>query len=349
MAMHRVCTALILFGFSLAWADLNDSDCVKTTQITTAESSWSSRTVCTKDNLDLCTKPTNENADLPLEFSHGKKTEYVAVLFHGLSDSPYFLKDIGHLLFKSGMNVMIPRLTGHGTCAEHLNNKYAQLADWIGGGKHMGDVPWALEHAKQIGEKVYIGGFSLGGLLATYAVLNKLDTFAGLLLFSPAFKLNKNFMGKVKLGAFFSTPLHRIYGGNKNYGHGVRYQKISVEGTYETLLLGKKIQEFRKQNRSTGGIPVFMAVTEYDAAIDINSAIDVVQNFLKNATILVYGNAEQARQRNGVTSIISDEIRHSSIMLENAQWSEPEQNPLFGEFTKVFEPYITSTFGAPKK
>src|SRR5690606_1213095 len=106
-----------LAAYGIHWpkanADLNDSDCVKLTPITTAETSWESRTVCGSKNFEECTRPPREKADLPIEFNHGRKTNYVAVLFHGLSDSPYFLKDIAYELFKSGMNVMVPRLTGH--------------------------------------------------------------------------------------------------------------------------------------------------------------------------------------------------------------------------------------------
>ncbi len=345
--MHRLGILLILLIFPPVFGALNDSDCVKNTHITTAETSWSSRTICGRDNFENCTRPTNENADLPVEFNHGKKTEYVAVLFHGLSDSPYFLKDIGYQLFKAGMNVMIPRLTGHGTCAEHLNNNFTQLSDWIGGGKHRGDVPWAIEEAKKFGEKIYIGGFSLGGALATYAVFQKIEDFAGLLLVSPAFKLHRRFVAKVKFAAFFSSPLHRIYGGNKNYGYGVRYQKISAEGSYEAVLLGKKLQEFKDKNRPAEELPIFLAVTEYDNTIDVDYALDYVQNYLKGPKkIIIYSGAGGGGKHKipDVNFIVTPELRHSSILLENSQWSEPEENPRFNVFSSIFVPYIESTF-----
>jgi esterase/lipase len=342
--MRLFVISLILFNFSIGRSAFNDSDCVKTTQITTAESSWPSRAICTESDYEKCLQPTNENADLPLEFTHGKKTSAAIVLFHGLSDSPYFLKDIGFSLFKSGMNVMIPRLTGHGTCAEHLNNKYVTLQDWIGGGKSRGDLPWAFEKVKTLGDVIYVGGFSLGGALATYSVLNKTENFAGLFLFSPALWLHKSILNKTRFGNFISNGAYHLYGGAKNYGIGVRYQKISAEGTYEVWQLSKKLQELRK-NKVPPELPIFVAITEYDNAIDVDYSLDFIQNYLRGSKAYVlYGNAEHQSKRSlsDLKFIVSDEIKHSSIMLNNAEWSSPEENPHFAEFIQFFESYLTS-------
>ena len=72
--------------------------------------------------------------------------------------APQEAKYLAEYLFEKGINVYIPRLRGHGTDPEAL--KYINAQDW----EH--DFKLAFTIMRKTCDKVLIGGFSTGGLLA---------------------------------------------------------------------------------------------------------------------------------------------------------------------------------------
>lgn len=92
-----------------------------------------------------------------------KRTDRVAVLFHGFTASPPQLARISAHLFASGWNVVVPRLPLHGY-EDRLTNRFGVL-----------DVPMltdcaetAIAFARTLGSRLLIGGFSLGATLALW-------------------------------------------------------------------------------------------------------------------------------------------------------------------------------------
>ena len=107
------------------------------------------------------------------------KTKYVALLIHGLSDSPYFYRDIAQLLFNKGINVVAIRTTGHGTDISHLAK--ISRKNWYK------DTAYGVQLAKKYGQNVIVAGMSNGGSLALReAQINK--DIKRLMLFSAALK-----------------------------------------------------------------------------------------------------------------------------------------------------------------
>ena len=58
--------------------------------------------------------PQLKKGNHPRIFYHGKPTEDVIILSHGLSDSPHYVKAIGKKFYKTGCNVILTLLPGHG-------------------------------------------------------------------------------------------------------------------------------------------------------------------------------------------------------------------------------------------
>ncbi len=78
------------------------------------------------------------------------------VLIHGLTDSPGNMRDFAEFFNKGGYSVYVPLLPGHATSVQDLDNK--KYGDWYR------EVEKTFENINE--NKVYLVGYSLGGLLA---------------------------------------------------------------------------------------------------------------------------------------------------------------------------------------
>jgi len=110
----------------------------------------------------------------------------VAVLLHGLTDSPYSMRSIAQTMVDAGYNVVVPRMPGHGFAVGGLLD--ARWEDWAAA------VRITVRHAAQMpgAEGSFIlAGYSNGGLMAIDFALRcdenpELPCPDGLVLFSPA-------------------------------------------------------------------------------------------------------------------------------------------------------------------
>jgi alpha-beta hydrolase superfamily lysophospholipase len=113
-----------------------------------------------------------------------------ALLIHGLSDSPYSLREIGLRLHREGYTVVWLRVPGHGTCPCALAN--VEWPDWTAA------VEVAARGLKQRlpeNRPLVIAGYSNGGALAVnYTLAAMVDTtlpkIEAILLFSPMIGIN---------------------------------------------------------------------------------------------------------------------------------------------------------------
>ncbi len=92
-------------------------------------------------------------------FRKGGKT--AVLIIHGYLGSPHDVAFLADELIRKGYTVSVPRLPGHGTCAEDLLS--TGKSDWL---RKIFDSYMELEC---ICDDVVIAGFSLGGLLAIIA------------------------------------------------------------------------------------------------------------------------------------------------------------------------------------
>ena len=94
---------------------------------------------------------------------HGRRRARAVVLLHGMSASPPQFERFARDLFARGHNVVVPRLPRHGH-ADRLSTALAQLRP--------DDLYEAVGEyvaiGRELGERVTIAGFSLGGLLAAW-------------------------------------------------------------------------------------------------------------------------------------------------------------------------------------
>ena len=134
-----------------------------------------------KNVFRVCSDSLKNDGNAPYILHHNKVTEKVAVLFHGLSDSPFFFRSIARSIHQQGNNVIVVLLPGHG------KKQDSGLAD-----RWRAHVLEVTEYAASLGEQRYLGGFSTGGALATEYILQNPQSVKGLMLFSGALALDSS-------------------------------------------------------------------------------------------------------------------------------------------------------------
>ena len=102
------------------------------------------------------------------------------LLIHGFTATPVEMRPLGEFLHKKGFTVAAPLLPGHNTSPEDVN-KFT-WKDWV---NFTENSYWSL---KKHCDEVFVGGESLGGLLAIYLATYHPE-FVGVLTYSPALKV----------------------------------------------------------------------------------------------------------------------------------------------------------------
>jgi len=189
--------------------------------------------------------------------THARKTAKVALLMHGLTDSPYFVRSIGETLHAQGWNVVGVLLTGHGDKPEALQN--VQAEEWIS------DLSAGIEMAQGLGDEVIVGGFSMGAALGIYSALYPSKFVVAphaLLLFSPAVAFAD---GKAGLSCWAKMLQTWAIGGLPE-DERFRYRNVATNGVCQVSRLMKMIGH--EKSAAQIEIPVFVASSAADHIID---------------------------------------------------------------------------------
>ncbi len=103
------------------------------------------------------------------------------VLSHGYKSSPSEVKELAHYLHKQGINIYAVRLEGHGTVSEDLRDR--SWEEWYDSFNR------GFAAMRQVSRKLYLIGFSTGGLLAMLATARKANKIDGLVVINAALEL----------------------------------------------------------------------------------------------------------------------------------------------------------------
>ncbi|GAA0837924.1 alpha/beta fold hydrolase [Marinomonas arenicola] len=175
------------------------------------------------------------------------------LLSHGLSDSPFSMRDAALALQKACYQVRVILLPGHGTRSADLLQ--VNEDDWRTAFRDAADT-----FQKEV-DVFYVGGFSTGGALAAeYAWLHP-DAVSGVLLFSPLFKINSGIDWFSPLLSYFKDWLD-----NYPTDDFAKYASIPVPAIASAYRLAKEARNTLQDNPQP--IPVFMALSEDDQTVD---------------------------------------------------------------------------------
>lgn len=103
------------------------------------------------------------------------------VISHGYTSSPSEIKELSLYLHERGINVYGVRLEGHGTLSEDMRE--SSWEEWYDSFNR------GFAAMRQVSEKLFVAGFSTGGLLAILATVRKLNKVEGLIVINAALEL----------------------------------------------------------------------------------------------------------------------------------------------------------------
>lgn len=322
---------------------------------------------CTVQEMDTF---FNE-ADRPYEAFKLTRSSHVkgaVVLLHGLTDSPYYMKDIANMYFQNGYDVYVPLLKGHGDSYETLER--VQNTEWNS------EVERNIEAvSNKYSSKIMLGGFSNGALLSTVNILSEKsqNRISSLLLLSPSFNLP--FMDRMKLKAAigFEKIVNftkwsvlrsafdklRVLKVSKNKAKGttgpVRYDNIPLNGA---LQLGKNSNLVEKLSKNkTIDIPTVMVLSSGDPRISLEHAVRKFKKLFTGQKHLIWLQSPEgekiAKAPKGIPAenlsvIPVNSLIGHTIMLNKIGLAKPtEQNPVYAEMERqisqlILEPTKTS-------
>lgn len=157
----------------------------------------------------------------PFDLPGGEKA---ALLIHGFTATPHEVRKLGGVLNRTGLRVVGMLLPGHGQTPEALNKTRWQ--DWYE------SCNTRLQELLGQHSKVFVGGESLGGLLALLLAARN-PAVAGVLAYAPALRLSLTTADviKLKLAAPFvaSQPKTDLEGNKTWQGYKVNPLKAVLQ------------------------------------------------------------------------------------------------------------------------
>ncbi len=261
--------------------------------------------------------------NLPFELSAAQDVPYRGkfMLFHGLNDSPYVWSDIAPELTRRGFDVRAILLPGHGNSPEaQLDMSYTR---WIKAARDQLHY-WIVDE----NTPVFLGGFSLGGVIATAMAVERGDV-DGMLLFSPAYKSSMNHL--LRWSSIYSVFKPWIFGGMIIEDNPTKYNSIPVNGATQYYKTTKYLKRIWGSTRLS--MPVLMVASTDDSVVDVEHMAGVFKRRFtsEDRQLLIYSNDENAETEDFIMTRPSayPELRvlnqsHQSVLMSEA-------NPLFGK------------------
>ena len=235
----------------------------------------------TRGFLQQRSMPHRSEADielnLPFELRANSAVEYRGkfLLLHGLNDSPYVWIDIANELVERGFDVRAPLFEGHGSTPKAMLEVSYQ--DWLDTARQH------LHGWQEANVPMFIGGFSMGGVIATLLALENpgnsensqksgsarrdntdSNRLAGLLLVSPAFHSRLNHY--LRWSGIYARFKPWVFGGMILEDNPIKYNSIPVNSGWQfyktTRVLKKKLR-----NRKLD-LPVLMINSANDSVVD---------------------------------------------------------------------------------
>ncbi len=286
-----------------------------------------------------CHEPFEDNfndiksAMRPFKMIVKKKTKKVALLLHGLSDSPYYMKDIAMSFARAGINVVAIRLSGHGTVPEALHQ--ITESDW------MEDAEFGLKQAAKYGDEIIMVGLSTGASIVINTICDKEIynyNFSKALLIAPALKLA--FPEYIFTWDFMKNQFRET----KFYGRGIRYNKIANEGVGALHKINTQIKTKIEENHSVD-IPVMAVFAHKDDLVSLPDANNILKDIVTdNYTCVLAGDSglEGEHVLEEDMHILQDHpIEHMSLLLKEQGFAGiHEVNPDYDEFEKVILDFV---------
>ena len=180
------------------------------------------------------------------------------LLVHGLSDSPFVFRDFARVLAKDCVEVRTVLLQGHGTRPGDMIEASADV--W------RQQVRNHFNALSQDVDVALIGGFSLGGALATeLALSDRQPRPAGLVAIAPAWQLSglDDYLWLASTANLFLDFVEEEPELNP-----VKYESLTLNAAVQLDNILDTLQH-RFEKDTPSSIPLFLMATEADSVIDL--------------------------------------------------------------------------------
>ena len=287
----------------------------------------------------VCSSVLRNEGVAPFILHHGKKTEKAVVLFHGLSDSPFYIMPYAKHLHAQGMNVVVALLPGHGLGDNELA-KQAML-DYDLSAKWRSHVAAVMELAPDFGDSILIGGFSTGGALAVDYTLSNPINVKGIVLFSGALAISDNaeslsrIWGVSKLARWLDRNFNAI--GQNPY----KYSTVPSSGGLELMEIIEGIREKLEQGLHISQ-PIFVAHSEADITTPIEGVKSLLTFSSNQNTVYYIGRQHAVCHAN----LMLDEIAVKEINIDKFTvdprnpCAMPKANPVFDKVSNLLSLFL---------
>jgi alpha-beta hydrolase superfamily lysophospholipase len=266
--------------------------------------------------------------NLPFDIPANKNVAFKGrfLLFHGLNDSPFVWLDFAKQMTQRGFDVRAILLAGHGSHPRKMLDVTAK--QWRDSAQAHYQL-WASEKDAPL----FLGGFSMGAILATSLAIDNPDV-KGLLLVSPAYHSSMNNL--LRFSWLYSKFKTWLFGQMLIEDNPTKYNSIAINSANAYYNLSQYLKsKWTKSQRLD--IPVLMLLTKNDSVVDVQYSRDIFQKrFIhKNKKLLLYTtNKQELTQEN-------EELRYSyypkTRILNQSHLSliNNSTNPLLGKDNKV--------------
>lgn len=261
--------------------------------------------------------------NLPFELAANTSVRYRGkfLLFHGLSDSAHVWADLAQAIADRGYDVRAVLLPGHGSHPRHmLEVSYKQ---WLVAARGHIDL-WQVDETP-----FYLGGFSLGGVIATILALEQPKAISGLFLVSPAYHSQLNSL--LRWSWIYAWFKPWMFGGIIHEDNPIKYNSIPINsGTqyYRTTQYLKNNWDDRRLS-----LPVLMVSTLDDSVVDVEYTRRLFQNRFTSPRnqLLIYSNNKSIKAK--PNEVIHPSAYHQLRILNQSHLSlvNSPKNPLFGK------------------
>ena len=200
-----------------------------------------------------------------------KKTKRGVILIHGFTATPQEMRELGNYLYKKGITIYAPLLSGHGTVPEDLFRSNAQ--DWCN------DIEKSISLLSNHCTEIYLIGNSFGGNLA-FLSASKHQNVKGVIALATPFifrydKIGKSIaytLSKIKLfkKKHYQKNVKEIY---KNTNR-ICYDQIPLHSLLEML----KVVKESKSSLSTFKKNVLLMQSEQDNLVSKKSIHFALEN-----------------------------------------------------------------------
>ncbi len=191
------------------------------------------------------------------------------LLCHGYTATTVEVRLLAERLHQKGYTVAAPLLAGHGTQPADLNR--VTWHDWVDSAES--------SYAQLTGccQQVFIGGQSMGGVLALYLASTHPEA-AGVLLYAPAIRLTLTTLDKIKLyvGSLFLPEVARTSLDRSDHWQG--YPGLPLKGAIQLL----KLQAATRANLSQVRQPVVIFQGRKDTTVH-PTAGDIILRGVRSA------------------------------------------------------------------